>query len=74
MKYKRFSQGQWQASMGNQNYGIDPESSQYALKVRNQKLGIRLAIVIGGGNIYRGVQAEHAGIDQAQFTWVCLPP
>ena len=54
--------------MGNQNYGIDPERlDQYALEIlETKKLGIELAIVIGGGNIYRGVQAEHAGIDRAQ--------
>ena len=69
MKYKRaLVKVSGEALMGNQNYGIDPERlDQYALEIlETKKLGIELAIVIGGGNIYRGVQAEHAGIDRAQ--------
>ena len=69
MKYKRILvKVSGEALMGNQNYGIDPERlDQYALEIlETKKLGIELAIVIGGGNIYRGVQAEHAGIDRAQ--------
>ena len=54
--------------MGSQQYGIDPKRlDQYALEIlETKKLGVELAIVIGGGNIYRGVQAEQAGIDRAQ--------
>ena len=69
MKYKRvLVKVSGESLMGNQNYGIDPEKlDQYALEIlETKKLGIELAIVIGGGNIYRGVQAEHAGIDRAQ--------
>ena len=69
MKYKRvLVKVSGEALMGNQKYGIDPERlDQYALEIlETKKLGIELAIVIGGGNIYRGVQAEHAGIDRAQ--------
>jgi len=54
--------------MGNTNFGIDPERleqfTREIIKVRD--LGIEVAIVIGGGNIFRGVQAEHAGIDRVQ--------
>lgn len=54
--------------MGAQNYGIDSErlavySSEIA-KVVNH--GVQVAIVIGGGNIYRGMQAEKTGIDRVQ--------
>ena len=69
MKYKRvLLKLSGEALMGDQNYGIDPQRlDQYALEIlETKKLGIELAIVIGGGNIYRGVQAEHAGIDRAQ--------
>jgi len=57
-----------EALMGEQSYGIDPARlEQYAAeiqKVRDQ--GVEIAIVIGGGNIYRGVQAERSGIDRVQ--------
>ena len=65
MKYKRvLVKVSGESLMGNQNYGIDPEKlDQYALEIlETKKTGIELAIVIGGGNIYRGVQAEHAGM------------
>lgn len=54
--------------MGNQQYGIDPERvNQYSLEIKRVKeLGIEIAIVIGGGNIFRGVQAEEGGIDRVQ--------
>lgn len=57
-----------EALMGEQKYGIDAarlgEYSQEIKKVVDA--GIELAIVIGGGNIYRGVQAEKMGIDRVQ--------
>lgn len=54
--------------MGNVSYGIDPERlKQYAEEIKAVKdLGVEVAIVIGGGNIYRGVQAEAAGIERVQ--------
>ena len=54
--------------MGDQQYGIDPERvNQYSLEIKRVKeLGIEIAIVIGGGNIFRGVQAEEGGIDRVQ--------
>ncbi len=54
--------------MGKQNYGIDPARlEQYALEIKKVKdQGVEVAIVIGGGNIYRGVQAEASGIDRVQ--------
>ena len=54
--------------MGQQNYGIDPTRlEQYAFEIKKvHDAGVEIAIVIGGGNIYRGVQAEASGIDRVQ--------
>jgi len=57
-----------EALMGEKQYGIDPvRIDQYAADIKeivDQK--IQVAIVIGGGNIFRGLQAEANGIDRAQ--------
>lgn len=69
MSYKRILlKLSGEALMGNQNYGIDPNRlEQYALEILKVKeMGVEVAIVIGGGNIYRGVQAEASGIDRVQ--------
>jgi uridylate kinase len=69
MKYKRILlKLSGEALMGNQQFGIDPlRLEQYAQEVKRVKeLGVELAIVIGGGNIYRGIQAERTGIDRVQ--------
>lgn len=57
-----------EALMGEQNYGIDSARlEQYALDIKKiHDTGVEVAIVIGGGNIYRGVQAEASGIDRVQ--------
>lgn len=57
-----------EALMGEQNYGIDAARlEQYAHEIKAvHDKGIEVAIVIGGGNIYRGVQAERSGIDRVQ--------
>ena len=57
-----------EALMGDQNYGIDSgRLEQYALEIKKvHDAGVEVAIVIGGGNIYRGVQAEASGIDRVQ--------
>ena len=54
--------------MGEENYGIDSKRlEQYALDIKKiHDEGVEIAIVIGGGNIYRGVQAEASGIDRVQ--------
>ena len=54
--------------MGEKNYGIDPNVlQQYTNEIRKVKeMGVEVAIVIGGGNIFRGVQAERSGIDRVQ--------
>lgn len=69
MKYKRLLlKLSGEALMGNQQFGIDAQRlEQYAHEIKKVKdLGIELAIVIGGGNIYRGIQAERTGIDRVQ--------
>lgn len=54
--------------MGSQKYGIDPGMlEQYASEIKKVKdVGIEVAIVIGGGNIFRGVQSSNIGIDRVQ--------
>lgn len=69
MKYKRILlKLSGEALMGEKNYGIDPQRlQQYTEEIRKVKdMGVEVAIVIGGGNIFRGVQAEKSGIDRVQ--------
>ncbi len=69
MKYKRILlKLSGEALMGNQQYGIDPTRlEQYSSEIKKvHDMGVELALVIGGGNIFRGVQAESAGIDRVQ--------
>lgn len=69
MKYKRvLLKLSGEALMGNKQYGIDAERlQQYSNEIKKVKdEDVELAIVIGGGNIFRGVQAESAGINRVQ--------
>lgn len=54
--------------MGEKNYGIDNRVlRQYAEEVKTiVDAGVEVAIVIGGGNIFRGVQAEEGGMERTQ--------
>ena len=56
-----------EALMGGQTYGIDPAvATQIAKDVAEiQAMGVETAIVIGGGNIFRGVAASARGMDRA---------
>ena len=56
-----------EALMGEQNYGIDPAvANRIAEDVSEiQRLGIQTSIVIGGGNIFRGLAASARGMDRA---------
>ena len=56
-----------EALMGEQGYGIDPAiAAQIAKDVAEiQGMGVETAIVIGGGNIFRGVAASARGMDRA---------
>lgn len=69
MKFKRILlKLSGEALMGEQQFGIEPKIlahyAQEIKKVVNE--GAQVAIVIGGGNIYRGIQAEQGGIDRVQ--------
>lgn len=69
MKYKRILlKLSGEALMGDRQYGIDPERlSEYAedIKAITDK-GVQVAIVIGGGNIFRGVAGASKGMDRVQ--------
>ncbi len=69
MKYKRILlKLSGEALMGNKHFGIDNERlMQYANEVKEiSELGVQIGIVVGGGNIFRGVQAERGGMDRTQ--------
>ena len=57
-----------EALLGDRSYGIDPKRiAQYAKDIKSiLDLGVEVAIVIGGGNIFRGVSASSNGIDRVQ--------
>ena len=54
--------------MGKKKYGIDAQKlTDYANEINDiVDMGVEVAIVIGGGNIYRGIQSEGAGFDRVQ--------
>ena len=69
MKYKRvLLKLSGEALMGNQQYGIDPQRlNDYAEEIAAAvKAGAQIAIVIGGGNIFRGLQGASKGMDRIQ--------
>lgn len=69
MKYSRvLLKLSGEALMGENSYGIDPARlSQYASEIKTVvDKGVEVAIVIGGGNIFRGMRAEKIGIDRVQ--------
>ncbi|MDB4710150.1 UMP kinase [Flavobacteriales bacterium] len=69
MKYKRILlKLSGEALMGKKQFGIDNDRlMQYANEVKEiSDLGVEIGIVVGGGNIFRGVQAEQGGMDRTQ--------
>ncbi|HEX7367296.1 MAG TPA: UMP kinase [Pelobium sp.] len=73
MKYKRILlKLSGESLMGEQSYGIDnARVLQYAEQIKAiQLLGIEVAIVVGGGNIFRGLSAEKSGMDRAQADYM----
>ena len=52
---------------GQRGYGIEPEAVNYmARQVRDiHQMGVQLGVVVGGGNIWRGAEAEAEGMDRA---------
>lgn len=68
-KYKRILlKLSGESLMGDKNFGLDSEViSQYAKDIKQVvELGVQVAIVIGGGNIYRGMNEAETGIERAQ--------
>jgi uridylate kinase len=61
-----------EALMGDLGYGIDPQVVADIAKEISEvvKIGIQIAIVVGGGNIFRGVKASAAGMDRATADYV----
>lgn len=69
MKYKRILlKLSGEALMGDRQYGIDPKRlAEYAQEIKNvTEKGVQVAIVIGGGNIFRGLAGASAGMDRVQ--------
>jgi uridylate kinase len=69
MKYKRILlKLSGESLLGQHSYGIDPDRlKHYANEIKSIALmGTEVAIVIGGGNIYRGLQADQTGIEKVQ--------
>ena len=54
--------------MGKQGYGIDPERlADYARQIKEvQEMGVQIGIVIGGGNIFRGLSGSQKGFDRVK--------
>ncbi|MAZ31396.1 MAG: UMP kinase [Flavobacteriales bacterium] len=69
MKYRRILlKLSGEALMGEAEYGISPDKiSEYAKEIQKVvEQGCQIAVVIGGGNIFRGVQAANSGMDRVQ--------
>jgi uridylate kinase len=67
MKYRRILlKLSGEALMGAKGFGIDQERlMEYAREIKSvHEAGCQIAIVIGGGNIFRGIQAEKGGMDR----------
>ena len=67
MKYKRILlKLSGESLMGSKQFGIDNDRiTSYAKQIKEiRDKGVEVAIVIGGGNIFRGVQAEQGGMDR----------
>ena len=61
-----------EALMGQKEFGFDPDViALYAHEIAEvSKMGIEIAVVIGGGNIFRGSQAEEGGMDRVQGDYI----
>jgi hypothetical protein len=70
-----------EALMGQEDYGVDPKMlKRVALEIREvMSLGMQVAVVIGGGNIFRGAGLARAGMDRVMCchprgwdsSWAC---
>lgn len=73
MKYKRILlKLSGESLMGDKQYGIDSDRVlQYAKDIKAVfDTGVEVAIVIGGGNIFRGLSAEQSGMDRVQADYM----
>jgi uridylate kinase len=73
MKYKRILlKLSGESLMGDKQYGIDNKQvMQYANDIKTvYDKGIEIAIVVGGGNIFRGLSAEKSGMERAQADYM----
>ncbi|PTQ95701.1 uridylate kinase [Mucilaginibacter yixingensis] len=73
MKYKRILlKLSGESLMGDKQYGIDnARVMQYAHDIKQaHEAGIEMAIVVGGGNIFRGLSAEKSGMERAQADYM----
>ena len=61
-----------EALMGNKTHGVDPERIKVYCKEISElvKTGVEIAIVIGGGNIFRGLSAASNGMDRVQADYM----
>src|SRR4051812_37755896 len=61
-----------EALMGDQNYGIDVKvANSVALEIKAvQQLGVEIAIVVGGGNIFRGVSKSAGNMDRGSADYI----
>ena len=73
MKYKRILlKLSGEALMGQNSYGIDPKRiKEYAQEIKQlHQEGVEIAIVIGGGNIFRGMAGSNEGVDRVQADYM----
>lgn len=72
LKYTRILLKMSGEALGNQGFGIDAETvRRIASEVKRvQELGVEIAVVIGGGNMWRGADAAATGIDRATADYV----
>ncbi len=73
LKYKRvLHKLSGEALMGQRGFGVDPEAvAQIAKEVAEvHSLGVEIALVIGGGNIYRGIESGVSGIDRSSADYM----
>lgn len=61
-----------EALQGNLGYGVDPKiATSIAQQIRDvHEMGLDMACVIGGGNIFRGIQAAKAGMDRSTADYI----
>jgi len=73
MKFKRILlKLSGESLMGDKQYGIDNDQVlQYANDIKSvYDAGVEIAVVVGGGNIFRGLSAEKSGMDRAQADYM----